>query len=431
MSLLSLRLVVGTRVGGACQRQLLRRSNHKDSLVRRFSLNNPNGGSAAKLQAYLDGWVGTNNNPNRSNHQDYNNNASSAALPNNPVLRARAAMSRGPLLLSSQSYLLPTLRLERNETPQSLAQRLQQASPNNHNIGTTPIDSNRSWCCPIILDIGALAPDGSPHYQAPPPGTLAEIVNILSDYHFQVTGITSSSPLAASSLLEEVNELGLASLWSPRSSSNNGSHSAAPSFDVTQVLQLVQQKQQQQKQYTAAAEEEVSVDLVENAESKLEKSNQPQEIQTTDDKNASKTSKQNATAQHKSTEQHNDNKQHEEEEEEITLSSSAASPSIPTPVVEFSSTSTLYHGSVRSGQQVMSAKGQSLVILGSVNSGGEVLSDGDIFVFGKLRGRAFAGLGNTGGTGKGSAHEDDTSSSATLETSSSSARIVATSFDAE
>jgi len=69
----------------------------------------------------------------------------------------------------------------------------------------------------------------------------------------------------------------------------------------------------------------------------------------------------------------------------------------------------VYYGSVRSGQQIAADKGQSLVVIGSVNSGGEVLSDGDIFVFGKLRGRALAGLSS-----------DDRKS-----------RIVATSFDPE
>ena len=45
---------------------------------------------------------------------------------------------------------------------------------------------------------------------------------------------------------------------------------------------------------------------------------------------------------------------------------------------------------VRSGQRVYS-KG-NLVIMGSVSSGAELLADGSIMVFGKLRGRAMAGL---------------------------------------
>ena len=49
-------------------------------------------------------------------------------------------------------------------------------------------------------------------------------------------------------------------------------------------------------------------------------------------------------------------------------------------------------GTVRSGQQVY-AEDCSLTVMGTVNEGAEILSDGDIYVFGKLRGRAVAGLG--------------------------------------
>ncbi|KAF0686184.1 Aste57867_21970 [Aphanomyces stellatus] len=49
-------------------------------------------------------------------------------------------------------------------------------------------------------------------------------------------------------------------------------------------------------------------------------------------------------------------------------------------------------GSVRTGQQIY-AKGQGLIVMGSVNSGAEVLADGDIHVYGVLKGRALAGIG--------------------------------------
>ena len=53
---------------------------------------------------------------------------------------------------------------------------------------------------------------------------------------------------------------------------------------------------------------------------------------------------------------------------------------------------------VRSGQQVYAA-GKSLIVLGAVHSGGEVLADGDVHVYGRLSGRAVAGLssGDRGG----------------------------------
>nr|CCA15035.1 conserved hypothetical protein [Albugo laibachii Nc14]CCA23158.1 conserved hypothetical protein [Albugo laibachii Nc14] len=46
---------------------------------------------------------------------------------------------------------------------------------------------------------------------------------------------------------------------------------------------------------------------------------------------------------------------------------------------------------VRSGQQVY-AKSRSLVVLGNVNSGAEVMADGDISIFGAFKGRALAGV---------------------------------------
>lgn len=46
---------------------------------------------------------------------------------------------------------------------------------------------------------------------------------------------------------------------------------------------------------------------------------------------------------------------------------------------------------VRSGQQIY-AEGGDLVIMAAVSPGAEVLADGNIFVFGPLRGRALAGL---------------------------------------
>jgi len=47
--------------------------------------------------------------------------------------------------------------------------------------------------------------------------------------------------------------------------------------------------------------------------------------------------------------------------------------------------------SVRSGQQIY-AKNSDLIILASVNPGAEVLSDGNIHIYGALRGRALAGI---------------------------------------
>ena len=53
------------------------------------------------------------------------------------------------------------------------------------------------------------------------------------------------------------------------------------------------------------------------------------------------------------------------------------------------------NGTVRSGQQVY-AKDRDLIVLGSVSHGAEVIADGNIHIYGTLRGRAIAGAkGNT------------------------------------
>ena len=55
-----------------------------------------------------------------------------------------------------------------------------------------------------------------------------------------------------------------------------------------------------------------------------------------------------------------------------------------------------HHQQVRTGQQVY-AQGCDLVVVGTVANGAEVLADGNIHVYGALRGRAFAGaLGDKG-----------------------------------
>lgn len=50
----------------------------------------------------------------------------------------------------------------------------------------------------------------------------------------------------------------------------------------------------------------------------------------------------------------------------------------------------IHRGQVRSGQQIY-AKDQNLVVIGSVSAGAEIIADGNIHVYGSLRGKAFAG----------------------------------------
>ena len=79
---------------------------------------------------------------------------------------------------------------------------------------------------------------------------------------------------------------------------------------------------------------------------------------------------------------------------EVTISadkSEAVPPPPPpaAPAVKAAPTKLIRHN-IRSGQRIM-AKGGDLVVIGTVSPGAEIYADGNITVYGALRGRAFAG----------------------------------------
>ena len=61
----------------------------------------------------------------------------------------------------------------------------------------------------------------------------------------------------------------------------------------------------------------------------------------------------------------------------------------PPPAIQAAPTKLIRHN-IRSGQRIM-AKGGDLVVIGTVSPGAEIYADGNITVYGALRGRAFAG----------------------------------------
>jgi septum site-determining protein MinC len=79
-----------------------------------------------------------------------------------------------------------------------------------------------------------------------------------------------------------------------------------------------------------------------------------------------------------------------EKTEKVELPASGASPSGETQTLRKVS-SKLVTQQVRSGQQIY-AKGGDVVFLNSVSPGAEVLADGNIHIYGALRGRALAGV---------------------------------------
>ena len=86
-----------------------------------------------------------------------------------------------------------------------------------------------------------------------------------------------------------------------------------------------------------------------------------------------------------------------EAQQQIELEQPVVETVVETVETVVQATTKIYEGHVRSGQQVSSNENGNLIILGNVSSGGEVVSDGDIHIYGKLRGRALAGLAGAGG----------------------------------
>ena len=70
----------------------------------------------------------------------------------------------------------------------------------------------------------------------------------------------------------------------------------------------------------------------------------------------------------------------------------AAPPAPPAPVVQAVVENKLIEQNIRSGQQIY-VKGADLIIKGTVGAGAEVIADGNIHIYGSLRGKAIAGAG--------------------------------------
>jgi len=101
----------------------------------------------------------------------------------------------------------------------------------------------------------------------------------------------------------------------------------------------------------------------------------------------------------------NSNKAQEEERQNKTIAEKAEpqiekviEKVIETKTVEVAQQSMVVKQAIRSGRQIYAPNGD-LIIIGSVSAGAEILADGNIHIYGTLRGRALAGIkGNTDAT---------------------------------
>lgn len=73
-----------------------------------------------------------------------------------------------------------------------------------------------------------------------------------------------------------------------------------------------------------------------------------------------------------------------------TTAAASTAATVAAPAVSAPSDSKIIEQTVRSGQQVY-AKGSDLIVRGTVGAGAEVIADGNIHIYGTLRGKAIAG----------------------------------------
>ena len=173
---------------------------------------------------YLDAWVGT----------------SSASETRSASPRPKSQLqNQHPLLLSGSSYLMPTLRIERKDTPESISTRIAAALEDSFPGATIktmlrgkPTSGVARWHVPLVLDLSALVPDGSPHYTPPQRGLLAGLVKVLQEYGIRVVGVTNTPAILEE---EAVLQLGLPSFMSKGRVLDRGT-SKVPVEDVIQML---------------------------------------------------------------------------------------------------------------------------------------------------------------------------------------------------
>ena len=278
---------------------------------------------------------------------------------------------------------MPTLRLDRRDDSSTLQLKITHAlsSPANGIQSMlrgkpTRISSGYLWTVPIVLDLAALIPDGSHHYIKPEQGRLVGVVRTLRDFGIVVVGVCNTPHELE---MEAIRQLGLPLLM-PKGVTPSDSLKVR----LEDVIHMVLAKRQECEE-----EEDHTIDDFDHVGNSQPVQELPSQEEPKLERHVESTENPNETLENRAPFQ----------QEQQTPPSRP--PQLP-------SNSFVYNGSVRSGQQVAADKGQALVVIGSVNSGGEVLSDGDIYVFGKLRGRALAGLAYS--------HE---------------AKIIATSFDPE
>lgn len=318
------------------------------------------------LRQYLDAWMGSSGTLNKSMAATTPMPASSSSTT--AAARPRAASgTANALTVAGKSYLVPTLRLPRGASPEDLGAGLR---------ATTSLSAGYFRSAPIVVDLAEWMvsqplPRGGVKTDAAGVGgevldgdLLQAFVAALKEAGLHPVGISNAT---ATDVQAAALELGLPCFM--------GRHTSAPTTVVAAAAPAPSASSSPPPKQAVVGPARIA-DLREEAAIKRgqaaasaapKKTHTVTMVEEDEDKDVQAHKKRTAAAAAAT--------------DDAAAASSSFSP-LPTKVVQ---------GSVRTGQQVV-AEGASLVILGHVNSGAEVSADGDIHVYGKLTGRALAGL---------------------------------------
>lgn len=308
--------------------------------------------------------------------------------------------SQGPPLrktamrIYSRTYLIPTLQLCRHDTQATLRTQLKALAVQHRSMFFNG--------GPVILDMGNVSQDGSPHARPLTQEALSEVLEVVREMGLVPVGVCNGSH----DVDRVAVQAGVPKVMLNHSHTGAGSHTGVSNItpevkNITQVTSSSAIDTSIRKTTAVQTSSGTSsapftqtpprpAPPIQNHRSHHEPKNAAKKVEVGDMQTAQKSKNSPVTLEVEKVE-----RKPIEIEEHV--------PHVLPEALE----AMLYTGTVRGGQQVY-AEGRSLVVVGSVSSLGEVLADGDIHVYGVLRGRALAGLGGNMG-----------------------ARIFATKFDAE
>jgi septum formation inhibitor MinC len=407
-----------------------------------------------KARNYLANWAGTKNKSQTATSSTLPPGLSSPATETklnktNSNTVSQRNINNPSLQVTGSSYLLPTLCLPRHANAISLSEDLSnflEENTNNHAIKSMlkpkPSPGNVTWRIPIILDLRAFQHDGSPHYIPPPAGFLSSVVETLDEWGISIMGLTNVQKVE--NIRDEINTMELPVLGrvgNGRTLGKGSSGVTGDSVDVKELVQLVLKQcnnndsllQLRENESGGAKQPEftggIESDLEDMETQEIgEPSMTRQEILDLTFRELQRECKifnlgatgPTGVLQERILNHHGldniEDRYFDNGYDEVDNEADGAVVELSQEMLpQMNIQPKVYHGSVRSGQQVSSDEpNQSLVILGNVNSGGEVMADGDIYIFGALRGRALAGLSDA------SSHGQDMAS-----------KIISSHFDAE